>query len=320
MKVFARGIAIVCALAIVRPLAASCGSTSCPIDLNALNRPAAGRFTLDLSFQSIDQDQPRISTRKARVGELESPEHDEVRTLNRATTLLLRYAVSSTLEVSASMPYVSRKHDNFEHEGSLEHWDLSGIGDVQLQARQKVAEGLWAIGGVKLPAGAHDKRNDEGEVAEVPIQPGSGSTDWIAGLSYEHGFTRAAGVSGPLGNVALIPFFATITFRRNGSGADSYRFGNEWQLHAGTAYPVYRSLEVLGQINLRVRGRDRNPELDGALDPFTGSSAVFVSPGLRFSFDRAAVYGLVQVPVVQRVNGLQLTSDRNWIGGIQVRF
>jgi hypothetical protein len=60
---------------------ASCGLSSCPIDLHALQFGDTGRFSLDLSFQYIDQDQPRIGSRRAHVGEIAS-DHDEIRTIN----------------------------------------------------------------------------------------------------------------------------------------------------------------------------------------------------------------------------------------------
>ena len=75
---------------------ASCGAAFCPLDTHAFNLPPAGSWALDLSFQYIDQDQPRIGTRSAAVGELPS-EHDEVRTINRTATLGVRYAPTSRL-------------------------------------------------------------------------------------------------------------------------------------------------------------------------------------------------------------------------------
>src|SRR2546423_3276151 len=86
-------------------LEASCGSSSCPIDLHALNRPMAGQFALDLSLQYIDQDQPRIFTRRARVGEIPS-EHEELRTVNRAMALGMAYGLTNRLQLSASLPYI----------------------------------------------------------------------------------------------------------------------------------------------------------------------------------------------------------------------
>jgi hypothetical protein len=319
-------------------LAASCGSANCPLDLNALNRPAAGGFTLDLSFEYIDQSHPRIGTRSARIGELHDEHHDEVRTVNRATSLLLRYGFSDRVQFSLTLPFINRSHDHLAsshthvhstdvgtmHNIIPERWSMRGAGDVMLQGRYAVmergaTESLWATGGIKLPTGAHNRANDGGEVAEIGIQPGTGSTDFLIGMAWEKGFVRTTAAHGPMGNVAMIPLFASATFRRNGSGAENFRAGNEWQLNAGSAYPIFSRLELLGQLNFRHKSRDFSPEENG-LDPFTGGTFVYASPGVRWSGARGAIYALVQLPVYRNVNGIQLTANHNVIVGAQTRF
>jgi hypothetical protein len=290
---------------------ASCGSASCPLDLNSLNKPREGGFSLDLSFEYIDQDHLRGHS------DIE-PDHTEVRTINRTATLALRYAPKEWLQLSVTAPYIARSHQHL-HDDELERWQLDGAGDVQLQARGRVAPHVWLIGGVKLPTGVDDVRNDDGERAETTIQPGSGSTDFIVGAAYESGTLRQTHVQGSMGNTALIPYFASVTYRRNGRGALDHRVGNELQLNAGTAYPLTGSLEALLQANVRRRGRDESPD-----DPqdafFTGGTFAYLSPGLRWSGERISLYALVQLPLLQHVNGLQLVAKQNWIGGVQLRF
>jgi hypothetical protein len=307
-----RSVAVIAALLLFPIYAgASCGSASCPLDLNSLNVPKEGGFTLDLSFEYIDQN--RLKGHSDFV-----PDHTEIRTINRNATLLLRYAPADWLRLSVSTPYVARTHEHL-HGDELEHWQLDGVGDVQLQARARVVRYLWLIGGVKLPTGADDQKNADGERAEVPIQPGSGSTDVIVGASYENSTRRATHVEGSMGNIAVIPWFASVTYRRNGRGALEHRVGSELQLNAGTAYPLSHELELLLQANVRRRGRDVSPD-----DPqdafFTGGTFAYASPGLRYSKGRGAVYALMQLPLLQHVNGIQLTAKRNWIGGVQWRF
>jgi hypothetical protein len=297
-------------------LDASCGSSSCPIDLHALNRPMAGQFALDLSLQYIDQDQPRILTRRAHVGEIPS-DHEELRTVNRAANLGLSYGVTNALQLSAIVPYISRTHEHIHTaDGELEHWDLHGIGDVMLQARYRFGSDFWALAGVKLPTGSSTQTNGE-EAAEVPVQPGSGSTDSIVGLAYEGGVVRGTAAEGPLGNKAFIPLFASVTYRRNGT-AHHYTVGDELQISAGTAYPLRSSVELLLQANARVRGRDAS--LDPEDRELTGGRFLYLSPGVRISAGRAAWYTLLQLPLYQRVNGIQLTSQRNILTGVQMRF
>jgi hypothetical protein len=320
------------------PLRASCGSSSCPLDTNALNQPLKGHFALDLSLQSIDQDQPRIGTRSAHVGEIPGPHHDEVRTVNHIATAVLSYAPADRLHLSLSVPFISREHDHLasshahgrgpvpQHNTIPESWDIRGAGDVVLQARVAVADfnplthsRLWVIGGIKLPTGADDLRNDEGEVAELPVQPGSGTTDGIAGLSYQSGFLKNARFSGPMGNVALVPWFVSATYQFRTGASHGYRLGNELQVNGGTVYPLTRRLDVLMQLNARVREKDRIED-EPAEEAFTGGTFVYASPGLRFSLRHASLYALVQVPLYQDVNAIQLTSKRNYVTGVQIQF
>jgi hypothetical protein len=319
---------------------AGCGSASCPLDLQSLNRPAVGGFTFDLSFQFIDLDQPRIGTRTASVGELHGPHHDEVRTVNRITTAVLGYAPLSRLQFSASLPWISRDHDHLasnhahavagapraEHNVVPESWNIRGVGDAVLQARVALRapdpvthSALWFIGGIKLPTGDDAATNDDGEAGELPIQAGSGTVDGIAGLSYEGGVLRHSRVKGPMGDVALLPYFVSAVYQFRGGSTDGYRLGNELQLNVGAAYAVTRHLELLLQLNSRIRARDEIAD-EPEEAAFTGGTYVYASPGLRVPVGRGALYGLVQLPLYQRVNAIQLTSDANFVVGLQTRF
>lgn len=306
---------------------AGCGSSSCPLDLNALNAPVAGQFGFDLSLQYINQNRPMIGTRGALVGEIPS-DHAEVRTTNRIATASLAYAASRDLQVSASVPWISRSHLHLADGTTPESWNLSAIGDVVLQSRYRIfsnaratAGGLWAIGGVKLPTGPHDLRNSAGETAEVPLQPGSGTTDGVVGLSWQSGTRAAAAISGSMGNVAVVPFFATATYQFRTGDVHGYRLGNELQLSTGVGYPLKRNVTALLQINGRVRAKDRI--VSGAFDPdtlFTGGTSVYVSPGVRIDTRGVGVYVIAQLPLYQKVNALQLTSRANFVAGVQHRF
>ena len=329
-------IALAVAAFITSPIFASCGSATCPLDLNTLNRPAAGGFSLDLSFEYIDQSHPRIGTHSAHIGELHDAHHDEVRTVNRSTNLLLRYAATDRLQFSLGVPFINRSHEHLAsnhthatdvtvmHNTIPESWNFHGAGDLMLQGRYALfergaTESLRATAGLKLPTGSHDRADAEGEIAEPSIQPGTGSTDLLVGLSWEKGLLRTTAAHGSMGNVAMIPLFVSATWRRNGRGSEDFRAGNEWQLSAGTAYPLASHVELLGQLNVRRKSRDFTAELDG-LDPFTGGTFVYASPGVRWSAGRGALYTLVQLPIYRNVNGIQLTSNYNFVTGVQTRF
>lgn len=292
------------------PVFASCGTANCPFDPSSV--ALAGRYSLDIAFESIEQ-------RHLRAGSFAGePEHQEIATTNRTARLLFTYTPTSRVELSASLPYVSRMHEHIDESGALERWDLSGVGDAMLHARVRTASNFWALAGVKLPTGARRAANADGEVAEVPLQVGSGSRDWMLGVAYQLGFRRDDVTDLAAPGATEWPLFISAMARRNGVGTDHYRNGNELQLNAGTAHPIAHNADALLQINARIRARD---SVDGVRDSFTGGTYVFISPGARVKLaGRSAVYGLVQIPLVRHVNGVQLTSNANFVSGVQLRW
>jgi hypothetical protein len=313
-------VAVAALLSLAGGAFASCGSATCPMDPQSLNLPLPRQFTLDVSFQYIDQDQVRIGRRRGEVGEIPSS-HDEVETVNRAVGLLANYAPSDRLVLSAVIPFVSRYHRHLEEESaSAETWHIQDLGDAAVSVRYRLGTKFWATGGIELPTGARRPTNDDGEVAEPTLAPGSGSIDLIGGLVYQTQLAVPSLSRGPLGSASVMPFFAGATYRRNGRGTEDYRQGDELLVNAGVNYPLFARLQVLAQVNADFRGRDDVGSTHE--DPsHTGRTSVFVSPGVRVGLPGGvAAYWLVQIPVYQRVNGIQLTAGSNLVGGIQARF
>ncbi len=313
---------------------ASCGSATCPMDPQSLNLPLPRQFTLDVSFQYIDQDQVRIGRRRGDVGEIPS-HHDEVQTVNRAVGLLANYAPSDRLVLSALVPFVSRFHEHvedthFDSHSSIakaevrhdvqETWRFEDLGDASVSARYRVTPKLWATGGVELPTGERRPANDDGEVAEPTLAPGSGSVDLFGGFVYQTQVEVPSLSRGPLGNSSVMPFFVGALYRRNGRGTADYRQGDELLVNAGLNYPLFAQLQILAQVNVDFRDRDEVGNTDEDPD-HTGRTSIFLSPGVRVGLPGGiAAYWLVQIPIYQRVNGIQLTADYNLVGGIQARF
>lgn len=321
--------AAVCAfvLALTTQLRAGCGSSSCPIDLHALGVGETRGFSLDLSFQYIDQDQPRIGARRAAIGAL-AADHDEVRTVNRLASLQLGYGVSDRFQLLAVLPYVGRTHEHIDGETQEpERWALHDAGDAILETRYRLtgskapaAGALWLTTGVKMPTGAQHARSTSGEDAEVTMTPGTGSTDAILGLTWRSGLLRDTALEGPLGRTTLIPYFVAAMVRRNGRGRDEYRRGNELQVNAGTEYPLSARLHVLAQVNARHTTKD-DPGTTDENREFTGGTYLYASPGVRFLLGGGtSAYALIQLPIYQHVNRLQLTSRANYVAGVHRSF
>jgi hypothetical protein len=145
---------------------------------------------------------------------------------------------------------------------------------------------------------------------------GTGSWDALAGAGAEWQLGGSAdGASGK-----IIPLRLSLTGRYNGTGVEDYRIGSQIQAHLGSEYPLGRSLALLGQANFRIRAKD-DPGSSGEDDEDTGGSWLYLSPGLRVTAGPlASVYGLVQIPVYQRVNGVQLVSEVNLFVGVTGGF
>jgi hypothetical protein len=286
-----------------------------------MSRWSEDPFSFELTYQYIDQDQPKIGADDATVGEIQR-HHDEVRTLNRMTTARGVYRAGSAWSFSASLPWIDRYHEHIHHhmgEDEVERFNYSGIGDLEVATLRSFGGGEsrrrgFVSAGVKMPTGDTSVPNEEGDQPEPAARPGSGSWDVIAG----------AGVEWQLGAASeggrMVPLRLSVTGRYNGFGTEDYRVGPEVQAHLGTEYPLMRSLSLLAQANFRVRGQD-DVASSGVNEADTGGTMVFLSPGLRAAVSRAAsVYALVQIPVYQRVNGIQIVSDGNLYVGVSRAF
>jgi hypothetical protein len=303
-----------------RPAAASCGCEFCPLDAGSQWHEA--RFSIELTQQYIDQNHLRIGTEDAVVGQIPSTD-DEVRTINRATTAGLTYRPAPGWSFSATLPWVSHTHAHIHHEDPvtsvLERWSYTGLGDMQVLGTHFFTPGgrgaprcFVRLGG-KAPTGRTQVPAVDGDQPEPASRPGTGSWDFLAGLGAE--WRVAAPGGGEAGR--MIPIRVSVSGRVNGKGTEDYRVGSELQAHLGAEYEVAGPLSLQLQGNLRVRAKD-DVGLSVEDNPGnTGSTVVFLSPGLSVqALPATTIYGLLQVPVYQRVNGIQLVARSNLYVGI----
>jgi hypothetical protein len=302
---------------------ASCGTDDCPIDLHR-HQLLVGRFSFDASLQYIDQDEAQAGTEKTTIGALPAPE-TEVRTLSRIYSMTGRARITPRLGLTLSLPFVDREHQHIPIEGGvpgeLADFRYSGLGDLLTTARW-IALGADPAGGssasivlgIKLPTGERNVDEIDGEQPEPPVRPGTGSVDGIAGLHLSAG----VGTKALNGTPVRAPLFLGLNYRVNGKGTEDYRVGDEFQANAGGEYPVSDAVDLLAQLNLRVRDRD-DPGQTDALPDNTGGTWFYFTPGLRVrTGSRLDVFGYVQFPVYQRVNGIQLVSPYHLLFGTTV--
>lgn len=301
------------------PAHASCGAAFCTLNTHWESQGAwtGTGMRLDLRYEYIDLDQPLAGRERVPVGALPR-HHDEVRTLNRNLVATLDYSITPDWGVTVQAPWVDRRHWHVHnHHGAQlsESWDISELGDMRVTTRHGLAsdgESLNTRGvivGLKLPTGETDATNADGDPAERTLQPGSGTTDVIAGMY----------LNGPLNfDTQIATGFLQAQIQYPLNSRDDFRPGNQYLLDLGMAYPLTSAWSGLLQLNAQIKERDRGGEAE-PLD--SGGSFVWLSPGLSYALTRAArVYGFVQLPLYQRVNGIQLTAGWTAAAGVSWRF
>lgn len=312
-------VAIMAAVQLGLPFAAqaSCGSAFCGVnthwDAQGLwDKPG---LRADLRFEFIDQDQPRHGNDDVAVGEIHS-HHDEVRTINRNTVLNLDYGFDEHWGVSLILPNVDRDHDHIDHHDGAEiqeAWNFSELGDARVVGRYQFAQpALQATRygvkfGLKLPSGDYDIVNDDGDAAERTLQPGSGTTDVILGGYFQHAVTGSK-----------LRWFGQALWQQALNERQDFRPGYQLSLDGGLNYGLSDKLTGLLQANLQIKGRDSGAEAERE---DSGARTLALSPGLGYAITNTTqVYGFVQLPVYEYVNGVQLTADVAYVAGMSMVF
>lgn len=299
-------------LVFATPVSASCGASFCTVntDWNAqgvINQPGA-RF--DLRYEFIDQDRLMAGSNRVAAGEI--PRHDdEISTFNRNLVLGFNYTTQAGWGVNLQVPWVSRDHFHIHHhhgEQLDERWDIKKLGDARITVRMPLTESynLGLLVGLKLPTGKTDVTNDHNDRAERTLQPGTGSTDTLLGLTY-HSISRGAH-----------SWFSQALWQRATTERDSYRPGDQLGVDLGYRFAFNDRFSTTLQLNAQLRGRDKG---SNAKPEDSGSRFLHLSPGIVYALSPdVQVYAFAQFPLYAHVNGVQLTASKNMAMGLSWRF
>jgi hypothetical protein len=296
---------------------ASCGSAFCAVNgdwaADVLGTNEGSIF--DLRYEYIPQDQPRAGTRRVGVGEIPA-HHDEVQTVNRNLTLNYTHNFGSGWGFTTTLPLVDREHLHIHnHHGAQlpEQWHFREAGDLRLVGRYQQPWGdapgtsAGVTFGVKLPTGRTNVANDEGEVAERSLQPGTGTTDAILGGFFHQQLGNSPG-----------SWFANLQFQAPLNTHDGFAPGAQMLADVGYAHRFTDRFSAQLQLNAVVKQRDRGVNAE---PEDSGGQYLFLSPGFSYELgERWRVYAFYQQPLYQHVNGVQLTANRAVMVGVATRF
>jgi hypothetical protein len=309
---------------------ASCGCTlSSDWDSQGLTTQTG--WKLDLRYDYLNQNQLRRGTgtispsaASAIVNDGENQEIEKF-TKNQYYTVGIDYSGSPVWGINLQLPFIVRSHSTLgtNSDGSTPGPDggqydskTTSVGDVRLVGRYqglRPQHNLGLLLGLKLPTGSYTQTGtstDPGNPGSVPIdrglQPGTGTTDAIVGAYYFDDFSKDWS------------YFVQSTYQSALDSRDQYRPGNGFNLNLGLRYLGFDAMQPQLQLNGRHVARDSGANADTVS---TGGTLLYLSPGLVVPVGkRTSVYGFVQLPIHQNVNGVQLTPRYNCSLGVHLSF
>ena len=284
---------------------ATCGAEGCPFVRDAFGT-TRGRYSFDLRFQGVTQDDLWNGTSSTTLDDIladTSPsEHSEVELFTKSQTWTAEGHVMllPSLRLIAVLPYIDREHQHMIahtpvfNPAFVNTWKFEGFGDMSVVAQYRALNrpggpSLELQGGIKLPTGrthVPDETLDNNGIEstlEPSIRPGTGSTDWITGASFNQ----------PLPWRGAIPITASVLAKWTGKGTDDFEVGDEVQAGVSGGYTPKPWLTLLGQVNFSYHGRDISAEEGEAAH--TAMRALYLTPGVSVRVSPAMiVYGIYQ--------------------------
>ena len=295
---------------------ASCGSAYCTLMTDRYAQGAAGEqhlgWSTDVRLEMVTQNRLRSGSSSIDASQVTGEDAIERHTKNLNLITTLSYGFEKGWSVSLRAPVVRRDHlhDLVDEQTGLpstsEQWRFTRLGDVQVIARRQVlldggATAYALFGGLKLPSGSISVRNANGSRAERALQPGTGTTDVVLGAAGR----RAIGL-----NDALIGQ-ASVSQALN--SREDFKPGARLELSAGWSHAYSQRVGTVVQLNLRKRRHDSGAQAEPAN---SGSTTLDLSPGVTLAVGSSStLYAYVQLPLYQRVNGIQLVPSNALVVG-----
>jgi hypothetical protein len=303
-------------LAAAAPTARACGACGCTLNSDWASQGYAVQpgFRLDLRYDYFNQDQLRSGTQAVDRNSFTFPNEQEIqqKTLNRNVTLTLDYTPSADWGVALVLPTYNRYHVTIaagDTEPSFSQ--ASGLGDVRVLGRYQGFSDDHSFGvqfGLKLPTGGTKQTFNAGAEVGMPVdaglQLGTGTTDLLLGC-YAFG---SLGMDWGC--------FGQVLFQRPMAEKNGFKPADGMNANFGVRYSGFASVTPHLQLNVRAEGRESGINAD---IPNSGATLAYLSPGLTFKVSpKFQVFAFAQVPVAQRVNGLQL--EPNWSASVGMHW
>ncbi len=242
------------------------------------------------------------------------------------------YGVTPDLMLIAVMPYkngmttgeLMQNNDgslDLDREGSGR---ASGLGDVAVMARYSFLKKeapeattvLAAVAGIKFATGNTTARTRSGEFLDSHLQAGTGSTDYLLGLSYSHSLERFSLSANLLGTITTEGKFGDVKHRFG--NALNYDLTAKYRVAPEAFTPSKPQVFVALGINGEARGREK---MDQMPVEDSGGNTAYLSPGFQVVFAPNWVIELsYQHAIYHNLYGTQLGETYKVVSGVTYLF
>lgn len=288
------------------------GGTTGAVNPVAAEAPKKNKYTIGYIMEYQDWDQ--VSVEKAHeMHEQGRDAHDRKNDISNS--IFVGYGITDALSVNVQVPYVIRRFKEIHEEEFLgEDENSRGLGDSILLGKYKFYDkkfGVAAIFGFKAPSGATGEKNKGGEKLEPELQPGTGSLDYILGISANKKINH------------LIILDGSVLYHLKTEGTQNYEFGDMVRITTGAAFNIIDgkkkpTLNLISEVISQFANKDKH---DGETIYDSGGTTIFVAPGISSQLTQSLKTTLsAPVPIYQALGGIHQELDFNILFSMSYSF
>lgn len=216
--------------------------------------------------------------------------------------------------VEADIPYVRRHYIEIDSHAHLGENQISkGLGDVTLTGDYSLVTSedktFGILAGIKFPSGKIDEETSFGSLVEPELQPGTGSYDYIAGLT---------GSAHP----GAADFSVSAVYVYKTEGDQNFRFGNLFSvsLYAGKRFDLKDNLQL--KTGLMISNQlEQKQHNDGDEVKDSGGYTMLIGPQAGLSCQNVSLDISFLAPAVQNLGGTHQKLDTGILtSAVSIKF
>jgi len=276
-----------------------------------------------------------------------------------STSAVLAYGLTHDLTVSMRLPWIGRTGIREGSAIDpidpivLDRGSTFGIGDITLLGQyrflndMKAQQEVAVLLGVTAPTGITNRVDNQGQLFDAEFQPGTGAWSGLFGLAATKRFrswsldsnilyflSSTGTQDTDLGNRFL--YNVALSYRLSGAASSGEHEQGHMHLGADFPEPMYHggpkgtsirheepatSPSAALDLVLELNGEWHEKQVTaGVTDQNSGGTVMYLSPGLRLSYDKWSSYVSVGIPVVNELYGTQPEPSWRIFSGMSLAF